>query len=57
MRKYAALAAASEEMLGGRSPTEDEEQRLADVLSQEWSRALEHMLRHWETPPTITGAD
>jgi hypothetical protein len=40
-------------MWGDDPPSEENIQQLADAFVEEWTRALRHMLRHWETPPTL----
>lgn len=52
---YAASEAAKPDMWGGRTPEDEEAQQLAACFAYEWNRALEQMLRHWDTPPTTTG--
>ncbi|CZR51700.1 uncharacterized protein PAC_01577 [Phialocephala subalpina] len=52
---YAASEAAKPDMWGGRIPEAEEAEQLAACFAYEWNRALEQMLRHWDTPPTTTG--
>ncbi|KAM3075398.1 hypothetical protein ACMFMG_007163 [Clarireedia jacksonii] len=52
---YAASEANKPEMWGGRIPEADEAAQLAACFTYEWQEALEHMLRHWQNPPTTTG--
>lgn len=51
--KNALQLAAEPDMWGDDPPSEENIQQLADTLIAEWTRALRHMLRHWETPPTL----
>jgi len=52
---YAVSEAQKPEMWGGRDPSAEEAQQLADCFAYEWNEALRQMLRHWATPPTTTG--
>ncbi|RDW79953.1 hypothetical protein BP6252_04591 [Coleophoma cylindrospora] len=52
---YAASEAAKPEMWGGRTPEADEARQLAACFAYEWKEAVTKMLRHWSSPPTITG--
>ena len=49
---YALAEAWRPEMWGGRSPSENEAAQLAQCFEYEWTQAIDHMLRHWATPPT-----
>jgi hypothetical protein len=53
--KHARELAVKPEMWGGYQPSDENLQQLADACIEQWTRALRHMLRHWETPPTVTG--
>jgi hypothetical protein len=48
---YAYYQAASKEMWGDHSPTEEQIQTLAAAFGAEWKFAVEEILRHWEDPP------
>jgi hypothetical protein len=37
-------------MWGGSQPSPNHIEQLADICIEEWTRAVCHMLRHWETP-------
>jgi len=55
IQTYASSEAAKPNMWGGTVPEEEEVDQLAVCFAYEWNDAVEQMLRHWETPPTITG--
>ncbi|KAI1077458.1 hypothetical protein F5B20DRAFT_551302 [Whalleya microplaca] len=40
------------EMWGGRDPTQEEADQLAQCFEWEWTQAVENMLRHWAVSPT-----
>ncbi|ROT40968.1 hypothetical protein SODALDRAFT_322209 [Sodiomyces alkalinus F11] len=50
--EYAALEANKPEMWGGRDPSPQEAQQLRMLFEDEWTRAVNRMLRHWTSPPT-----
>lgn len=52
---HAESEAAKPEVWGGRYPEAEEAAQLAACFVYEWQEALNHMLRHWETPPTNSG--
>ncbi|KAI0161972.1 hypothetical protein GGR57DRAFT_498317 [Xylariaceae sp. FL1272] len=41
-----------QEMWGGRDPTPEEAEQLAQCFQYEWSQAVDQMLRHWPASPT-----
>ncbi|KAL1987123.1 hypothetical protein VTN96DRAFT_4729 [Rasamsonia emersonii] len=53
--KHARALASRPEMWGAIQPSPQHVDQLANEWIQEWTRALHHMLRHWDTPPTVTG--
>ena len=55
IRKHARLLAVKPEMWGGRTPTARGIEQLATACVNDWTAALNQMLRHWDTPPTTTG--
>ncbi|KAA6413902.1 MAG: hypothetical protein FRX48_02264 [Lasallia pustulata] len=55
IRKHARLLAAKPAMWGGQAPTAAQVEQLATACVNEWTAALNRMLRHWDTPPTTTG--
>jgi hypothetical protein len=55
IQAYADSSAASPEMWGGRTPTNEQARQLSDCFIYAWEEAVEQMLRHWTTPPTTTG--
>ncbi|CAG8958245.1 hypothetical protein HYFRA_00000599 [Hymenoscyphus fraxineus] len=50
---YASVEARKPGNWGGGVPDPAEVARLAASFVHEWKGALDHMLRHWEPPPTI----
>lgn len=50
--EYATKAAYQPVMWGGTTPDSANATQLASVLSQEWTKAVDQMLKHWSTPPT-----
>lgn len=50
--EYATKTAYQPAMWGGAVPDSASATRLASVLNQEWTTAIDRMLRHWSTPPT-----
>ncbi|KAI4126657.1 MAG: hypothetical protein LQ347_004884 [Umbilicaria vellea] len=54
--KHAYLLAAKPAMWGGYIPTTERVEQLAAVCIDEWTAAVNQMLRHWDTPPTTTGS-
>lgn len=55
IQAYATAEAAKPEMWGDRVPDQSEAEQLAACFVYEWDEALNQMLRHWDTPPTVTG--
>lgn len=53
--KHARQLAAKPEMWAGKQPSTEQAQQLADACIEEWTHALRQILRHWETPPIVTG--
>ncbi|BDD61729.1 hypothetical protein MPDQ_001493 [Monascus purpureus] len=53
--KHARALASNPDMWGGSIPSADNINKLADSCTKEWTRAVNQMLRHWESPPTVTG--
>lgn len=53
--EYATKTAYQPAMWGGVNPDDASVNKLAAVLTGEWTRAVEMMLRHWSTPPTDDG--
>ncbi|KAI1392600.1 uncharacterized protein F4822DRAFT_441482 [Hypoxylon trugodes] len=49
---YAQADAWRKEMWGGRDPTQEEADQLAQCFEYEWTQAVENMLRHWPVAPT-----
>ncbi|ODA76443.1 hypothetical protein RJ55_07712 [Drechmeria coniospora] len=49
---YAAREADRPTMWAGTMPTGDDVRRLAACFEEEWSAAVDTMLRHWQHPPT-----
>lgn len=49
---YAALEAMKPEMWGNKMPAAEDVAQLATCFEQEWTAAVDMMLRHWERPPT-----
>ena len=52
---HAHATAMKPQMWGGRVPDAQSVAQLTAVLTQEWTRAVDQMLRHWSVPP-IMGA-
>ncbi|KAL1970253.1 hypothetical protein VTN77DRAFT_5413 [Rasamsonia byssochlamydoides] len=53
--KHARELAARPQMWGGIQPSPEHVNQLANACIEEWTRALRHMLRHWDAPPTVDG--
>ncbi|MCJ1481110.1 hypothetical protein MMC06_001266 [Schaereria dolodes] len=53
--KHARQLAVKPAMWGGRTPTAAGVEQLATACVTEWTRALTQLLRHWDSPPTLTG--
>ncbi|MCJ1396347.1 hypothetical protein MMC18_009237 [Xylographa bjoerkii] len=53
--KHARQLAVKPQMWGGRTPTAAGVEQLAAACVAEWTRALNQLLRHWDSPPTTTG--
>lgn len=51
---HAHTTAMKPQMWGGRVPDAQSVAQLTAVLTQEWTRAVDQMLRHWSIPPIIT---
>lgn len=49
--EYATKAACQPAMWGGATPDPVSATQLASVLSREWMKAVDIMLRHWSTMP------
>ncbi|KAI1635533.1 hypothetical protein F4809DRAFT_642412 [Biscogniauxia mediterranea] len=49
---YAQSESWRREMWGGRDPSQEEADQLAQYFQYEWTVAVENMLRHWSVPPT-----
>lgn len=49
---YSFLEANRPEMWGGRNPTAEEVDQLAQCFEIEWNSAVSTMLRHWSVEPT-----
>ncbi|KAK5654069.1 hypothetical protein OQA88_7749 [Cercophora sp. LCS_1] len=49
---FAATEASRPEMWGGRMPSAEEEQQLAECFAFEWEGAVRGLLRHWSVAPT-----
>lgn len=49
---YAAIEAMRPEMWGGREPSPEEADQLAQCFEFEWNNAVNTMLRHWSVTPT-----
>ncbi|KAA8911689.1 hypothetical protein FN846DRAFT_935276 [Sphaerosporella brunnea] len=53
---YAHRTSRQPAMWGGVVPDPRHAAELASVLIQEWTRAVDQLLRHWPTPPTLDGS-
>lgn len=53
--EYATKTAYQPAMWGGAAPDAASATQLAAVLTQEWTNAVNQMLKHWSTPPTTDG--
>jgi hypothetical protein len=53
--QYAVRTANQPSMWGGAVPNPVHAAELANVLNREWSRAVDQLLKHYPTPPTING--
>lgn len=51
---HAHATAMKPQMWGGRVPDAQSAAQLTAVLIQEWTRAVDQMLRHWSSPPVIS---
>lgn len=49
---YAAAESWKPEMWGGRDPSQEEAEQLAQCFEHEWTQAVDNMLRHWSVAPT-----
>lgn len=49
---YAATEALRPHMWGGRDPTPEEADQLAQCFEFEWNSAVTQLLRHWNVTPT-----
>ncbi|KAI5809777.1 hypothetical protein DFH27DRAFT_159911 [Peziza echinospora] len=52
--KHAHATSIRPQMWGGRVPDAHSVAQLTAVLTQEWTRAVDQMLRHWAVPPVMT---
>lgn len=50
--EFATKTAYEPAMWGNATPDPASATQLASVLTQEWSKAVDQMLRHWSSPPT-----
>ncbi|RYP22166.1 hypothetical protein DL765_001814 [Monosporascus sp. GIB2] len=48
---YANAQSWKREMWGGRDPSQEEAHQLAQYFEDEWTQAVDTMLRHWSVPP------
>ncbi|KZF20795.1 hypothetical protein L228DRAFT_284725 [Xylona heveae TC161] len=53
--KHAHSLASRPTMWGNTTPSPANVRQLAREFINEWTWAISQMLRHWETPPTVTG--
>jgi hypothetical protein len=53
--KHARQLANKPSMWGGRTPTAAGVEQLTAAFVNEWTNAVNQLLRHWDTPPTTTG--
>ncbi|ORY55643.1 uncharacterized protein BCR38DRAFT_122904 [Pseudomassariella vexata] len=49
---YATSESWRKEMWGGRDPSQEEADQLAQCFEYEWAQAVANMLRHWSVAPT-----
>ncbi|KAL2042619.1 hypothetical protein N7G274_004378 [Stereocaulon virgatum] len=54
IKKHAQQLAVKPAMWGGRNPPPSSVEKLANACQIEWTRALDHMLRQWATPPSTS---
>ena len=52
--RHAHTTSLKPQMWGGRAPDAQSAAQLAALLTQEWTRAVDQMLRHWSVPPVMT---
>ena len=55
IEKHARRLARKPTMWGGQTPTAANATILATACMEEWTRALTQLLRHWESPPIVSG--
>ncbi|KAF8247321.1 hypothetical protein K440DRAFT_682601 [Wilcoxina mikolae CBS 423.85] len=53
--QYAVRTANQPSMWGGVVPNPIHAAELANILNREWSRAVDQLLKHYPTPPTVNG--